>query len=195
MTITQIPPLTPVARRTDAELLAGCSVDPHFYREFFERHVRPVRRYAASRVGAQLADDVAAEVFATAYRHRERVHGSDARSWLLGIATNLMREHRRAEARRLRMLERVAGSVRAPTSEDAGARTERATLDPDLTAALARLRPGDREVLLLVALGELAPGELHRVLGIAPIAARVRLSRARRRLRDELATSTERRPT
>ena len=56
----------------------------------------------------------------------------------------------------------------------------------DAVRALARLRPDDREVVELTAWEGLDTKEVADVLGITPVAARARLSRARKRLRDLL---------
>jgi RNA polymerase sigma-70 factor (ECF subfamily) len=55
-------------------------------------------------VGAALAEEVAAEAFARAFAARKRYDTAhpDALPSLLGIATNLMRRHWRAERRRRR---------------------------------------------------------------------------------------------
>jgi RNA polymerase sigma factor (sigma-70 family) len=56
-------------------------------------------------------------------------------------------------------------------------------VDPDLVTAIRRLPPGQREVLVLVALGELTPTETAEVLGKAASTVRGQLSRARVALR------------
>ena len=58
--------------------------------------------------------------------------------------------------------------------------------------ALRSLYPTDREALLLVAWEDLAPTQAARALGLNPTAFRVRLLRARRRLR--AALEEDRRP-
>ncbi len=59
--------------------------------------------------------------------------------------------------------------------------------DPALAAALVRLNDADRELLLLIAWDGLSPAEAATVLAIKPATARVRLSRARRRLTQALS--------
>ncbi len=59
--------------------------------------------------------------------------------------------------------------------------------DPALAAALACLNDADRELLLLIAWDALSPAEAATVLDIKPATARVRLSRARRRLTQALS--------
>jgi Sigma-70 region 2 len=77
----------------------GRIIDPSAFESAFREHFPPVYRFIARRVGPALAEDLAAETFATAYRRRawfEPGRGS-LRSWLYGIATNLVRNHWRAE--------------------------------------------------------------------------------------------------
>src|SRR4051794_24383787 len=95
--------LPPPAGATDAQLVRRSLDRPVAFEALFERHFQAVYAYAARRVGADLADDVAAETFARAFRARDRYDGRhvDARPWLLGIATNVMRRHGRSERRRL----------------------------------------------------------------------------------------------
>jgi RNA polymerase sigma-70 factor (ECF subfamily) len=60
---------------------------------------------------------------------------------------------------------------------------------------MERLPDGERAVLELVALDELSLAEAAAAVGIRPVAARVRLHRARRKLRDELGAATEPAPS
>ncbi len=66
--------------------------------------------------------------------------------------------------------------------------------DPELRDALRALRPLDREALLLVAWFELTPEEAAAALGVRPAALRMRLTRARRRMRAGLDTPAFPRP-
>jgi RNA polymerase sigma-70 factor (ECF subfamily) len=70
------------------------------FEDAFREHFAPVYRFIARRVGTGLAEDLAAEAFATAYRRRASYdpgRGS-LRSWLFGIATNVVREHWRTSS-------------------------------------------------------------------------------------------------
>jgi RNA polymerase sigma-70 factor (ECF subfamily) len=66
------------------------------------RHDGEIYRYVASRLSAGHADDLAAETFLVAFRGRARFEGTggQVRAWLYGIATNLIRRHRRDEERK-----------------------------------------------------------------------------------------------
>ncbi len=69
-------------------------------------------------------------------------------------------------------------------------RIDAAAAARELYRELRRLGDGERAVLELVALDGLTVGEAGRALGIGPVAARVRLHRARRALQIRLDPST-----
>ena len=85
---------------------------PASFALLFERHFASVHRYVSQRLGPDLADDLAAETFVVAFEGRASYDPlrPDARPWLLGIATNLVHRHWRAERRWLRACERVASA-------------------------------------------------------------------------------------
>jgi RNA polymerase sigma-70 factor (ECF subfamily) len=160
---------------------------------FFDRHHAAVRAYAVRRVGADAAADVVQETFLVAWRRADQVP-EDARPWLLGVARRVVLRTHRSASRREALAERVrfalpAAAPEQPPIDDPGT--------DGLQAVLHRLREPDRELLALVYWDGLSPSEAAVVLGCTPVAARVRLHRARRRLADLLcpdATGTDRSP-
>jgi RNA polymerase sigma factor (sigma-70 family) len=159
----------------------------------FRKHFGSVHRFIARRVGQALAEDLAAEVFATAYRRRAayRPERGSLRSWLYGIAANVLREHWRDEQQLLELDARLARDRLGPlpTAQFADAADQRviaATLAPRIAGALAALSREQREVLLLHAWADLSHEEIAAALGIRPGTARSRLSRARAALRAQL---------
>jgi RNA polymerase sigma factor (sigma-70 family) len=167
----------------------GRIVDPADFEAAFGRHFPPVYRFIARRVGPALAEDLAAETFATAYRRRASFDPGRAslRSWLYGIATNLVRNHWRAEQHLLALDARLVPEVEPGGSPEAvDDRVTAAMLAPRLAAGLARLTRDQREVLLLSAWAGLTHEEIAAVLDIAPGTVRSRLSRARAALREHL---------
>jgi RNA polymerase sigma factor (sigma-70 family) len=175
---------------TDAAIIERSLVEPERFADVFDRHYPTIHAFAARRLGATLADDVASETFLIAFDRRRRydVAHPDASPWLYGIASNLIARHRRAELRRLRALAReaAADSVDGHADRVAG-RVDARAIRARLAAALAGLRDRDREVLLLVAWAGLGLEEAARALGVPAGTARSRLHRARRRTRAALA--------
>lgn len=163
---------------TEVPLVGRPEAPEDRFRGLFTRHYAAVRRFALRRVGVDDADDVAEEVFTTAWRRIESVPAEPATlPWLYGVARRTVSNHLRSDRRRRRLFARAASQPDSPTPADP---------DADLLAALARLSEGDREVLRLVAWEELEPREMAAVLGCSAGTAAVRLHRARRRLSTEL---------
>jgi RNA polymerase sigma factor (sigma-70 family) len=155
----------------------------------FDRHAAAVHRYLARRIGSH-ADDLLAETFLIAFRRRatyRQVH-VEVRPWLFGIATNVLRRHVRQEERRYRALARAAADRTGEPSlaDDTVGRVDAQSLRRDLSAALATLNRGDRDVLLLTAWAQLSYVEIAHVLNIPVGMVRSRLNRARRATREAL---------
>jgi RNA polymerase sigma factor (sigma-70 family) len=178
---------------SDGEVIAGSLHDPDAFVALFERHFREIHRYLARRTGGELADDLAAEAFAEAFRVRGRYRPltPDARPWLYGIAANLLYKHRRGEARRLRALARTRCEIAPDDADGALDRVDAAALAPRVAAALRGLAPRDREVLLLFAWAELGYAEIAVALAIPVGTVRSRLNRARAQVQRELGDDEE----
>jgi RNA polymerase sigma-70 factor, ECF subfamily len=157
-------------------------------RETFEALYRSTRtdllRYLVRRCqDADEAADLLAETYLTAWRKLESIpDGEAARLWLFGVARHLLlrsaRAHRVAEA----LVERLAGELNAAQATvAAGERGQDA-----LRLALRALSEQDREIITLTAWEGLAPREIARVIGGNANVVRIRLHRARARLRKEL---------
>jgi RNA polymerase sigma-70 factor (ECF subfamily) len=175
---------------TDAALIHQSLAEPEQFGAIFERYFSQIHQYLGRRVGTKIADDLAAEVFVVAFAQRQRydLARDCARPWLYGIATNLAGSHRRRELRHYRALARVGAPLPSPSDEDAIAdRVSASAAGPALAGALAALDPGDRDVLLLVALADLSYAEVAESLSIPYGTVCSRLSRARRRLREALS--------
>jgi RNA polymerase sigma-70 factor (ECF subfamily) len=158
------------------------------FADVFDAHFDAVHGYLRRRVG-DVAEDLAAETFARAlagYASFDPARGA-VRAWLLGIATNLIHDHRRSEARRLRAYVREAGRIAPPAADaDAAARLDAAADAGRAVVAIARLARADRDVLLLVAWGELSYEEVAAALGVPVGTVRSRLHRARAAVRKHL---------
>ena|SRR5947209_6444346 len=171
---------------TDGELIVRSSTRGEVFHELFDRHFKAVHRYLARRVGRDRAEDLASQTFTVAFARRTtfRTDVTDARPWLLGIATNLLMNERRAEQRSLETVDRIQAQPVPSAAElaDNG-------LDHGVAAALAALDPDQRDVLLLFAWGELSYEEIAVALAIPIGTVRSRMSRARGYLRGRLEPS------
>jgi RNA polymerase sigma-70 factor (ECF subfamily) len=107
--------------------------------------------------------------------------------WLYGIARNVVSAEKRRHARELRANQRISGQ-RLLTADDVTRLEERIDAEASARAwlrAIDELPDGERAALELVALDELSPQDAADVLGIRLTAFRVRLHRARGRLRSQ----------
>jgi RNA polymerase sigma-70 factor, ECF subfamily len=143
------------------------------FEQVFDEHFRAVSAYAHRRAAKAEAEDAVAETFLVAWRRLDEVP-SDAKPWLLGVARRVLANQRRAAGRRLALAQRVA--------QERAAEPERGPI----LEALERLSESDRELLLLMAWDGLSTGEAAAALGCSRAAVKVRLHRARHRLRVEL---------
>ena len=173
----------------DGAAIARSLHNPEVFAEVFDRHYVFVHRYIARRAGRGLADDLASQTFTVAFAHRGRYRDDlgTARPWLLGIATNLMRAAHRADQRVASIVERLSSEAVVSSLSSALADAS-ADLNDDnrLTDALVRLDSGQRDALLLHALGELSYAEIAAALDIPIGTVRSRISRACAALRAEL---------
>jgi RNA polymerase sigma-70 factor (ECF subfamily) len=179
---------------TDAELIARSADAPESFATLFDRHAAALHRYIARRAGPSVAEDLVAQAFLVAFERRARYDTGrpDARPWLYGIATNLLRRHHRDEATMLRAYARTGTdpvttgcpAERVADRVDAGATFGR------LAALIADLPTRERDVLLLYAWADLDPDEIGRALDIPAGTVRSRLHRARKRLRPAIEAAT-----
>jgi RNA polymerase sigma factor (sigma-70 family) len=183
------------AQADDQSVIADSRLNPECFSVLFDRYFGQIHRYVAARLGPVAADDLAAETFLVAFGKRGTFDPSrgQVRPWLFGIATNLVAHHHRDEARRYSALTRMPALQAVPDGGDEDRVCDKVSaqrLSEPLAAALAGLADGDRDVLLLVAVGELSYQEVAAALGIAAGTVASRLSRARARVRQALGAVT-----
>jgi RNA polymerase sigma-70 factor (ECF subfamily) len=134
------------------------------------------------------AEEAAQDAFVKAYRALPRFRtGAPWRPWILRIVANEARNRRRAAGRRAHLVTRAAQAealVEAPPPEGGFS-------DGPLAAALARLEPAQREIVVLRHLLDLPEAECAAVLGCRKGTVKSRLSRAMERLRAELEAADD----
>jgi len=183
---------TPARRNspTDAELVASSARNPEAFTQLFERHWQAIFRFCQSRAGSA-GEDIAAEAFRVAFDRRGRYDAryGDARPWLFGIATNLLRDHFRSTRREEQKLTRSAALEPAAQSADELGELERQLLGPQLATALHGLPAADRDALLLLAWADLDYEQIALALDVPLGTVRSRIHRARQRVRGYLETT------
>jgi len=177
---------------SDAELLRRVP-DADATEIFYRRHADAVVRFAVRRCATP--EDVADLVSTTFLEVLDSAAGYDAhrgpaRAWVLGIARHCLADLRRSDERRAALVRRLGRAPAfTPDESDAVERMmDAATAAAPLADALNGLTDAEREVLMLVAYDELRVADAARLLGISAVTARMRLSRARRRLARTLPT-------
>jgi RNA polymerase sigma-70 factor (ECF subfamily) len=163
---------------------SGVAAERPSFAEAAERHLDDVYRYLIYVTGnASLAEDLAAETFELALRHWRKFdpRRGSARTWLCQLARSRALDHLRGEERRRRREERFAAGVPEAQEPVFGE-----GLSPALERGLARLSAAEREAIVLRVVLDLDTETAARLLGISPTACTTRLSRALKRLEEEL---------
>ena len=156
--------------------------------EIFDAHAGVVYAHALRATGNwAVAEDVVSLTFLEAWRLREKLRDEvvSVRGWLLGIATNVLRNTTRAARRHRAAMSRLPPRATVPDFADevVGRLADTEQLQA-AARALGRLRRADREVFTLCVWSDLSYAEAAAVLGIPVGTVRSRLSRARARLRE-----------
>ncbi|MEV0649081.1 RNA polymerase sigma factor [Phytomonospora sp. NPDC050363] len=168
------------------------SGDPEAFGELFAEHARSVYNHSFRLTGNwSTAEDVASLTILEAWRLRERIDvdrdtGDEAaslRPWLLGIATNIARNVRRAARRHDGALLRMPHPETVPDiAEDVTSRTDDRERLAVTMASMKKLRKTEREVIALVVWAELDYTQAAEALGVPVGTVASRLSRARAKL-------------
>jgi RNA polymerase sigma-70 factor (ECF subfamily) len=178
----------------------SAGTDPDAFTEFYRAHVDEVTRFVARRVAdPQLAADLTAEVFLAVIGAAARYRGScgGPRTWLYGIARNVIAAEFRRSAREHQAESLVAGRrlLDAGDADRLAEKIDALRQVRELHGELQSLPEGERAVLELVAVDGLTVAEAAAALNIRQVTARVRLHRARRALRCALVPSVTGKPS
>lgn len=168
---------------SDQGLVAACATGDRAARALlFERHLDAVHRFIGRMRGsdADSVDDLVQGTFLAAFDSAARFRGDHVKSWLFGIAANLVRNYARREIRRKQAL-RVVAEV-SPASH----RPRDAATVARLPAALAALPHDLRVAIVLVDLEGERGVDAAATLGVPEGTLWRRLFHARRELRRTL---------
>jgi RNA polymerase sigma-70 factor, ECF subfamily len=165
--------------------------DPDALEAFYRRYFEAVKRFVARRIDdPHLVADLIADVFLAAIdsAHTYRPGRGRPGRWLYGVARNVVGAERRRRARDQRMARKISGRALID-DQDLAELVERIDAERRaryLHAAMQVLTEQDRDLVELVGVDGVAVHEAARILGVSAGAARVRLHRARKLLRDRL---------
>jgi len=158
--------------------------DGSAFAELFDLHHARVYGRAIALVGdVHEADDIAAAAFFELWRKRRSISlvAGSVRPWLLVTTVNLSRNARRSTARYRHLLRDL------PHPEPRGEPdAEAAETSNRLAESLRRLTPIDAALFVMTALEGVPIADAAQTVGLKAATARVRLHRARTRLRAEL---------
>jgi RNA polymerase sigma-70 factor (ECF subfamily) len=177
---------------TDAEAIERSLDEPRAFATIFDRHAALLFRFLIRRAGPDAADELLGETFRIAFERREKFDTSyaSARPWIYGIATNLLAKHRRSQARRAAATARLATAPADDGLADAvAASIDAHAMWTHVNAAITALPPGERDALVLYAWEELSYQDIAIALEIPVGTVRSRISRARKRVRELVATA------
>jgi RNA polymerase sigma factor (sigma-70 family) len=182
-----------VRPQSDLTLWARAGREPEAVGLLFERHARSVYNYCFRRTGDwSAAEDLVSSVFLEAWQRRDQFQiTSDSESllpWLLGVATNLLRNRRRRHWRLANAIARLDPRLRQPDfADDVIGRLADEQQMREVLDVLERLPRHELDVLTLYAWGRLSYEEIAAALGLPLGTVRSRLARARASMRELIA--------
>ena len=169
---------------SDAELIGrSLSGDAEAFMEVIGRHEVAIGAYLERRAGREAAEDLLGDVWAAAFKYRGTYDQSypGARPWLYTLALNRLRQYWRSRSPEdlVPDLTGLADGWDPWPAVDVRVDTRTA-----FRAAVAGLKPDEREVLMLVAAEDLTVADAAQVLGLPAGTARRLLHQARTALRN-----------
>ena len=161
---------------------ASANGDQRAFSALYERHARAIYNYLFRRLADwSEAEDLTAVVFLEAFRRRNDVVVVEGKllAWLYGIATNVLRNRRRAAWRHRRLLAELTGQPSRAATPDADERAATAEQMQTLLRQIAALPRQQQDVVALCLWSGLSYEEAAVALGVPIGTVRSRISRAR----------------
>lgn len=158
------------------------AVPERVFEDFYARYRLHVLAYCTRRLRGADAADACSEIFLTAWRRRDDLPPTpEALPYLYGIASRVVSNHRRSLRRRVRLNSKLLGLGEA-REEDPSTVLVRKERDLQVQAAVRRLPPKDREIVMLYAWEDLPRETIARMMGMSKMAVDQRIHRAYQRL-------------
>lgn len=153
------------------------------FRLLYEDHVERLARYVSRRTTGNDIQDVVADTFLTAWRRFDDLP-QDPLPWLFATARKLIANRHRSTERRGALHDKLAAGSPWPLGQ--ASPSDLSEVDQRLLAAIAELPYAEREAFMLVAWDGLDATRASRVAGCSAATFRMRLHRARRRLKHQM---------
>jgi RNA polymerase sigma factor (sigma-70 family) len=176
-----VPP-EPSGPTDEALWLASQNGDGEAYGQLYQRHANTIYNYLFRRLADwSEAEDLTAVVFLEAFRRRKDVVVVDGRvlPWLYGIATNVLRNRRRAQWRHREALALLARDLPREAAPDASNRAEAVEQIRSIMERTSRLSRDQQDVVALCLLSGLSYEDAATALDVPIGTIRSRLARAR----------------
>jgi RNA polymerase sigma-70 factor (ECF subfamily) len=153
------------------------------FQQLVDEHTQAVFRLAYLMLGnREDADDITQEAFFKAYRNLHRFDESrEFRPWVMSIAANLCRNHRRSVSRYSKALWHFAGEKIGHQESIEQEITQQADVE-QLLEAIRQLRPVEQEIIYLRYFLEFDVATTADILDIRPGTVKSRLHRALKQL-------------
>lgn len=166
--------------------MPGQSNTPNCLTAAWQAHEAELRRWMRHRLSSTAdADDMLQDLFLRALRQRDRFCSIlNARAWLFTVARNAMADRLKLKRHEVELPADLMG-------EPAEAPALVTSLAACLPRVLSELDPVDREAITLCDLEGLPQVQYAQRLGLTPAAAKSRVRRARRRLREQLTQACQ----
>lgn len=164
-------------------------------RVIYEQHREALWSFSLRLVGDPVsAEDLVHDVFVSLPKVLPKIRpGTPLRSFLLGVAANLGRNHLRSARRRRRLAETWGREAPFVSAECPERSVSRRTLAAQLQRALDALSHNHRVVFVLCEVEQHSTDEVAEILELAPGTVRSRLFHARRQLQALLWQNNEER--
>jgi RNA polymerase sigma factor (sigma-70 family) len=170
------------------------SDDQRRFETLYDAHRLEVLGYCARRVRAGDAADACSETFLVAWRRINDVPVPPSTlPYLYGIAARVISNQRRTLRRRSRLQERLRLLGVSPP-RDPNVLHGQGAGEGDVLAALRRLKPKDREIVMLATWEDLPRDTIAEMMGMTRAAIDQRIHRSHQRLAQLLAPVVERTP-
>jgi len=186
--------LTRRGRLDPAPALVRSLTDAEAFGEFYDTYMEPVLAYFVRRtLDPELAADFVGQTFALALERRRQFRGTttrEERSWLFAIAHSQLTDYWRHEQVVRDAMDRLRVESVSMSLEDLERVEELAgltELKDQITAGLSALSAEYREAVVLRIVDELPYTEVAAKLAITSQAARIRVSRGLKVLREHVA--------